>query len=352
MENRSASEEWMGNMQRAVHDALVEAQDLEARALAPFQAARPGLVPGLIRGNALVVEATIREGALPSALLHFQRQLLGTEFEAGCRIGILLDDPSVLDVSFVCLWVEDRPSGVSGARGSARANGIDAYQRLRAAHSPHAWALHNAARESFAAKYYSGGASEGFYPAKWFWLARAPAARSARRLEAVAALTSHDTANGAPRHDLPPYHDGHTGASSDARSTSTVGGGSAGGAAVLAVEGLVATKVMGVFEVGQVEKGVRLFDELLVPQLRSIPGIVAASSLHDVALSKLMMLMVWRSVDDLRRGERLLSSVLNMSAALQPVLREPLLTEHWPDAALFWPAQMSTVIEHGMIAGR
>ena len=53
-------------------------------------------------------------------------------------------------------------------------------------------------------------------------------------------------------------------------------------------------------------------------------------------VGKLLWLVLWRSEKARDEGERMLASVLNVSSVLAPMLAEPLGTEKWPEAAIFW----------------
>jgi hypothetical protein len=317
---------WMANMAAQVHDALLQAEQLEAAAAvsptAPAAAAA--------RGGALVREATMKAGELQTGLDRYVASLLPLDFHAGCSISLALDDPSTLDVAFMCVWLEDEL-----ARNGTEPNGADMYERLRASRPPHTWERIDRAHTTFAAEYYDGTANTGFYPARWAWLTAGEPSRDARRLSL--APPGRSTNASAPAAGRAPAASANGTHAALPRASPAANASRADDArGVYAIDGLAVTRLMGLFSAGEVGKGCDLFEGLVMPQLRSIPGIVAAASLHDEALQKLLALVVWSGADEQVKGEAMLAEVLNVSVALAPYLREPLISERWPDATLFW----------------
>ena len=284
---KNVTDAWMANMAREVHSALVEAEQLETTMVTRAH-------PGSVQGGALLREATVKPGLMDSALDVFRGSLLPLEFGLGCRIALVLGDAGSRDTSYMCLWTD----GAERADGASQPNGADTYEQLRSSQPRAAWTARDEAHARFAARFHEGEANEGFYPSRWHWLGE----------------------SGRPGGGAIPL-------------------GAAGEAPVGALDGLVATKMMGLFHHGSLERGRHLFCDLLAPQLRSIPGAVAAASLHDPALDKLLMLMLWRSAADRIRGEAIVERAINVSGTLGPLLTEPLLVEAWPDAAVFWAAR-------------
>ena len=316
---------WMDSMMKSVEGALVEAHELEEELTI-----KPRDSSVYVTGSSLLREATIKAGLLRSAQHHLRHTLLKLDFEAtGCRIVMLLNDPATSDASHLCIWHEDTlqlpesEESYGASDGASRAadakmqqqqqqpNGADAFARLRASRPVQAWLSRDVAEAAFAARFYDGTASEGFFPTQWQWLTT----RAPQRRHLAGTPSSQQNASS---------------------TNSSRGGG--GGGSVFALEGLAASKTYVVFRGGALQRGKRLFDEILAPQARTIPGSVAAASLHDPVLNKLLWLVLWRSEKARDEGERMLASVLNVSNALAPMLAEPLGMEQYPDASIFWQA--------------
>lgn len=295
-----SEQSWVNEMLRNVQESLVEAHDLEA-------SLKPKTGNRTLSGSSLLREFAVKD--IAPAMASWRRSVLRSELEGStsCTLAVLIADPASLDLSSLCLWGNvQSDTGVE----ASKPNGADSFSLLRSSHPAAAWAARDAVQAEFAARFHDGSANEGYYPTTWHWLARNPAASASTRR-----LLQQQSAN-------------------SSRSGSS-GGSSAG---VLAVEGLVATKTMCVFEPGAMNRGVRLFSELYAPQARSVPGAVAAVALHDPALNKVLWLMLWRSDRERDAGERMLANVLNVSRVLEPVLAEPLSTERWPNASIYWSA--------------
>lgn len=334
-------------MMRSIHDALVEADELET-SLMPKRSKSPALVAG----SSLLREVTIKPGLHDVALSDFRHGVLRVEIEAGgCGLVLLMNDPSSLDASFLCLWPQQTGATVppqletgleSGVRSASagspprpKPNGADGFAALRASRPAHSWDARDAVLATFASRYYDGGASEGFYPTAWRWLMHQPAARVSRRLGSLAAHPgSAHRAENLTQAAAGGGVNVSAAVAAAADGTRSIGSGSHVG--LLALEGLAASKTMGVFKPGELGRGVHLLGEILAPQARDIPGAVAAATLHDPALNKLLWVVLWRSERERDVGEGLLNSVLNVSRALAPLLAEPLATERWPEAAVFW----------------
>lgn len=315
--NQTAAEaQWTTSMMRSVEDALAEAHGLEEELAMQVQAPKSNAIVG----SSLLREATIKSGMWPSARHHYRHSLMKLDLDVtlGCRLVLLLSDPATLDASHLCLW-ESEQSRDGTTDDAQLPNGAYGLARLRASQPTQARLERDQAETAFAAKHYEGNASEGFYPTTWQWLT---AHRPKRRHLAT------DPETNAVRTKTPP-----SGNSSNSSSNTTRG---ASSSSVLTLDGLAASKTYAVFRAGTVQRGKRLYDDILATQARTIPGAVAAASLHDPVLGKLLWLVVWRSEKERDEGERMLASVLNVSNALEPMLAEPLGTERWPEAAIFW----------------
>ena len=324
-------------MMHRVEGALVEAHELESELVI-----KPSHDYDLI-GSSLLREATIKPGMLAGAKNQYRHHLLRLDMEAsGCELVILLSDPATLDTSHLCIWRDDdaeaRPSDAISDADTPMPNGEDAFARLRASRPAEQWLARDDAEAAFAAKYYDGSASDGFYPTHWQWLTAQPPHR--RLVRAANATTG--VGGGASSSDGGISSSGSSGSGSSGSGSSGSGGsgsgsGSSSGSSsrgmdgsVLVLDGLAASKTYAVFRSGTLGRGKRLFDDILAQQSRMIPGAVAAASLHDPVLNKLLWLVLWRSERARNEGERMLAGVLNVSSALAPMLAEPLGNEGPP----------------------
>ena len=343
--------EWMSSMMERVEGALVEAHELETEL--EF---RPHSSSSDLIGSSLLREATIKQGMLPGARNQYRHHLLKLDMEAsGCELVMLLDDAATLDTSHLCIWrdtdAEARPSnGIADAVADADTpmpNGEDAFARLRASRPAEQWLARDDAEAAFAAKYYDGSASEGFFPTRWQWLtAHPPRRRHAEMANATSggggSSSSSNASSSRSRSAASGGGDGGgNGDGGSERGAPNQGGGAqrphpAESSPVLVLDGLAASKTYAVFRAGALSRGKRLFDDILAQQSRMIPGAVAAASLHDPVLHKLLWLVLWRNEKARDDGERLLAGVLNVSSALAPMLAEPLGTERWPEACVFF----------------
>ena len=70
--------------------------------------------------------------------------------------------------------------------------------------------------------------------------------------------------------------------------------------------------------------------------MEPLPEAVAATALHDTELQKMLVLILSRSTLNMTR----LTASLQASWVLGPLLSEPLVTETYSDAAIYWPGSL------------
>lgn len=105
---------------------------------------------------------------------------------------------------------------------------------------------------------------------------------------------------------------------------------------VLGLQGLICYKIIALFKPGELERGRGSVTEALLPQLAPLPAAVAATSLHDTELQKLLVLILASAPLNLTS----LANAVQQSKALAPLLSEPLVTEVFTDAAIYWPGSL------------
>ena len=70
--------------------------------------------------------------------------------------------------------------------------------------------------------------------------------------------------------------------------------------------------------------------------MEPLPEAVAATALHDTELQKMLVLILSKRPLNMTR----LAAAVQASPLLGPLLSEPLVTETYSDAAVYWPGSL------------
>jgi len=397
--NTSAT--WLTQMSAQVHHALVEAKALEHRVA--LAAAAHDDVNGTdgAHGDSLLREVTFKPGKIDAGMHVYRRALLLHELAMSCRLVMVLDDPdpSSRDATFLSMWQLD---GKKEPAPPVHANGGDGYRKLRLTLSGLAWQKHDRAQTAFATRFYEGRVDAGFYSTRWYWLpasydktlwldydqfsnssraqspppsppatAPAPVSPPQRFTPPSSPLPSNESppdgaeaavlqensqgpeaGSGSPDEwlvaeaGLEDQLDGQEEEGSLSNSTNgtvahveRLGEGNgmlSHSPPVLGMQSLVCYKLIALFKPGELEQGRKAMAEALLPEVISLPGAVAATALHDDELQKLLWLVLSRTPFNLTR----LAEVAQQNQVLAPLLSEPLVTEVFTDASIYWPGSL------------
>lgn len=105
---------------------------------------------------------------------------------------------------------------------------------------------------------------------------------------------------------------------------------------VLGMQGLVCYKIIALFKQGGLEQGRASLLDALLPEVAPLPDAVAATALHDTELQKMLVLVLAKTPLNMSR----LAASVQSSQQLGPLLSEPLVTETYADAAIYWPGAL------------
>ena len=105
---------------------------------------------------------------------------------------------------------------------------------------------------------------------------------------------------------------------------------------VLGMQGLVCYKIIALFKQGGLEQGRASLLDALLPEVAPLPEAVAATALHDTELQKMLVLVLAKTPLNMSR----LAASVQSSQQLGPLLSEPLVTETYADAAIYWPGAL------------
>jgi hypothetical protein len=105
---------------------------------------------------------------------------------------------------------------------------------------------------------------------------------------------------------------------------------------VLGLQGLTCYKLIALFKQNSLEPGRKALTAALLPGLLPLQDAVAATALHDAELQKMLVLVLARAPLNMSA----LAESVQQSATLAPLLSEPLVTEVYSDAAIYWPGSL------------